>query len=520
MRHIVLLVVGLTTLGCAAKPRPVVVAPVPVDTTPADCLFDAGCYTCLKQAFETYERARTGPVPSPDARERAFETAVLLALREKELGLDATPWLERATTLATPDERRYLDITTALPWTDAVATSDFDPTGWLSSTALADWRPTLVPTSVHQTLDQYVLVTLACSTGKRTLDEDTQQAVDMARPIISYRAGLCGQSHRPRLEALVAADARFVEAWFFIGRYEMASGVSPSGASLPSRRRWLVTVPPLLSAAHDGLPEAPIVTTVLAGVMRARGELSRALSLYDEAIALRPTQRDALLGRTVTLTYLERHDEAIETATRMITLGTWHLGSAYYFRAWNEYQKGQLDAAASDVAVARRLQASDDVLVLSGLVAFDQKRFIDARSEFQDAVQLNAARCIAHWHLGILNLDDQAWPAAVSTFSTAAECYKSAAEGLRAEAGQLPPDLPDDAREQQMATYDNHIAINVTQAGRSHYNAAQASVRVGDTPTALLHARSATAYAEMKERADAIVQKLMQSGESSRPLVR
>ena len=119
MRHIVLFAIGVTALGCAAKPRPAVIAPVAVDMAPADRLFDAGCYRCLKEAFEIYDRARTGPLALPRARDRTFATAVLLALREKELGLDATPWLERASALATPDERRYLDVAQSLPWANA-----------------------------------------------------------------------------------------------------------------------------------------------------------------------------------------------------------------------------------------------------------------------------------------------------------------------------------------------------------------------------------------------------------------
>ena len=448
-------------------------------------------------------------MPPAHARARAFATAVLLALREKELGLPATPWLDRAMALATPEELRYVDTAAALPWTDAVITRDFAPTGRIAATALADWRAALLPESEHQELDQYVLVTLACSTGKRILDAETERAVDLSRPIIRYRAGLCGLSHRPKLEELVAADARFVEAWFFIGRYEMAGGVSLVSAASPGRR-WLVTAPPMLSTAHDGLPEAPVVAIVYAGVMRSRGELNRALALYDEAIALRPTQRDALLGRTVTLTHLQRHDEAVTTATRIIELGTWHLGSAYYYRAWNQYQKRALDAAADDVATAKKLEVSDDVLVLSGLVAYEQTRFIDARSEFQGAIRLNATRCIAHWYLGQLDLDEQLWAAAVSAFSTAATCYTSAADALRAEAAQLPPDLPADARAQQLATYESNIAASLAQAGRSYFNASQASIRTGDTAGALVHARAATAYEEIRERAEAIVKRLTQ----------
>ena len=43
-----------------------------------------------------------------------------------------------------------------------------------------------------------------------------------------------------------------------------------------------------------------------------------------------PDHREALLGRTVCLTHLSRHDEAIAAATRLIELGMYHVGEAQY----------------------------------------------------------------------------------------------------------------------------------------------------------------------------------------------
>src|SRR6266581_242118 len=55
--------------------------------------------------------------------------------------------------------------------------------------------------------------------------------------------------------------------------------------------------------------------------------------------------RDALLGRVVTLSHLSRHDDAIAAATRIIELGSWFTGEAYYWRAWNEYHLVRVDEA-------------------------------------------------------------------------------------------------------------------------------------------------------------------------------
>jgi tetratricopeptide (TPR) repeat protein len=165
---------------------------------------------------------------------------------------------------------------------------------------------------------------------------------------------------------------------------------------------------PLLTDAHAAIPNSPVITVTLANVWRARNEFARALTLYDEALMVRPTQRDALLGRAMTLTYLGRTDGAIATATKMIELGTWYLGDAYYWRAWNLYQRGQLDAAADDVVNAKQLQRSGALLTLSGMIAYDQTRRIDARRDFDAAKAMNpGTNCPAMWYLGLINLDER-----------------------------------------------------------------------------------------------------------------
>jgi tetratricopeptide (TPR) repeat protein len=506
MRDILLIAIGVTLAACAGQARPAPApADVPVHLSRADALVGAGCYTCLLEAFATYERALASRVPPTDAREKAFATAVLLAMREKELGLEAVPWLERASRLATPDETPYLDLVSRLPWTSAGVALDFDPPRPATPTEVAEWRLRVSP--AHAILNDYISVAAACSLG--TGLEAAARVVDLGVPAVRYRAGLCDRRQRRYLEEVVAADPRFVEAWFFIGRYEMSLGVSPiDGRFDASTREWLTSAVPPLSAAHDGLPDAPVVSVVFAGLMRARGELARALALYDEALALRPAQGDALLGRTVTLTYLKQHEEAVSTASRLIALGVWHVGDAYYWRAWNEYQRGALEAAAADIAAARRLQTNADVMLVSGMIAYDQQRPADARMDFERSLRMDSGKCPARWYLGFLNIDEERWPEAVSSFAAAGDCYVAAVSALRAELDALPPDLPAEARQQQTDSYDQNIADSVGQAGRSFFNAAQASVRTGDLTSATAYARSAAAYEGVRDRAEGLLKDL------------
>lgn len=505
MRHLPVILLGVVAAHCASNARPAL-QPQP-DVAPADALVESGCYRCLQEAYGIYERAMSSPVPPPGIREKVFATSVLLAMREKELGLDAARWMERAAGLATADEMRYLDVVSRLPWTNAGSAVDFDPPRRLLPSALPEWLSE-PPSATHQLLEQYVLAALRCTFGGGTLAADVDARLDLSRPLIRYRTALCGLAGRQPLQALVATDPRFVEALFFIGRYELAASVRPAGIAPDPADHPLVRALPALLSAHEGLPEAPIVTIVLANLMRSRTELPRALALYDEALALRPTQRDALLGRVITLTYLERAEEAIAAAGRLIELGSPHVGSGFYWRAWNQYQQGRLEAAAADIARAKGLLINDDVMTLSGMVAYDQKRAADARADFDDAVRMNPEKCIARWYLGLLNLDEEAWLPAVSSFGSAGGCYQRAADTLRSEIARLPADLPADVRAQQLTTFDRNISASLRQAGRSFFNAAQASLRVGDTAAAAAHAHAAAGYEEMKERAEVLIETL------------
>jgi tetratricopeptide (TPR) repeat protein len=503
MRLALLACIVVAISGCAAR-QVAAPLPPPVDLAPADALVRAGCYKCLLEAHESYERARTSPNPPPRARDGAFVTAVLLALREKDLDLEATPWLTKARALATPEEAPYLEVASGFPW-DGGAPPDFEPPAPLAQTWLERWRDPAGP-HLHPELDDYLLLALECRQGTRASFDRTVAAMDLTQPLLMYRAGLCGSAQRPQLERLVRDDPRFAEAWYFIGRYEMATGVNATSPA--AARRWLVSAVAPLTEAHDALPDVPTMSSVLAGLMRARTELRKALSLYDQALAVRATHGEALFGRMLTLSYLKRYDEAIAAANTVIMRARGHEPSAYYYLAWSEYQKGQLVDAARDIAVAKRMKAPEEVLVVSGMIAYDQKRPDDARADFMAAVSENRARCVAHWYLGILDLDAESFAPAVPRFGEAATCYMATAATLRAEASDLPPDLPSDVRAEQAAGFEESIAENTRQAGRSFLNAALAAQRAGDNATALRQAREATAFDIVRERAEAIVQRL------------
>lgn len=138
-RHVIVLL-PLLAGGCVHGP---------VETSPAEpalgraaALVDEGCYPCLLEALDVYEQR----VTFPGARQRqaaathGVKAALLLAIRQKELGLDGTEALRRADRLRSLAEsphdrtpsasRRRADALFA-----AVRVVPSDRTGWMSSNA-------------------------------------------------------------------------------------------------------------------------------------------------------------------------------------------------------------------------------------------------------------------------------------------------------------------------------------------------------------------------------------------------
>jgi tetratricopeptide (TPR) repeat protein len=232
-------------------------------------------------------------------------------------------------------------------------------------------------------------------------------------PLIEYRAGACGSSQAPHLQAVRDAVPEFADVDFLLGRYALDIPLQPDQEE--ALRRF--------TAARAAFPESPAIVGSLADLRRAREEWPEALEAYDATLMLVPTHRDALLGRTVTLSHLSRHDDAVAAATRIIDLGNWFTGEAYYWRAWNEYHLSQIDEARSDTDRAKGLMHNASVLVLSGMIEWHDRRFDESEAELQDALTLDAGQCEAAVLLGAVRAEQRQWASGVAAFELAQRCY-------------------------------------------------------------------------------------------------
>src|SRR5688500_932309 len=96
MRFLITVLV-ICVSACAARgPSPQLLA----ELGKADALLRQGCYTCLREAEAIYTRLSAMPKPLPAAGQGAFDAAMLIAIRERELGMFPRATFDRARQLA------------------------------------------------------------------------------------------------------------------------------------------------------------------------------------------------------------------------------------------------------------------------------------------------------------------------------------------------------------------------------------------------------------------------------------
>jgi tetratricopeptide (TPR) repeat protein len=501
-----LLLSTLLTWSCATRgPSPQVAA----DIGRADALVRDGCYRCLEEAHAIYERAAASRrVPGAAAR-GAFEAALLLAIRCKELGLPSDASFERARTWARrlpPAAVSALEPSVLVDAAELVIgeLSGFDPEERQRRARAI--RPEMRADNPHRrALDPlldtslaaaYLALSIDCERVPRQppINGNDVLARHAGPPLMRYRLAMCGIAGVPPLGTLRETDPRWVDTLFFEGRREIESRAGdPAKAAM------------LLAGAREAFPASHAIILALARAQQALGEYEAALASVDSVIADAPAHRDALLARVENLSYLNRHDEAIATASRMIELGTWHLGNAYYWRAWNEHYLRQLDAAWNDVERAITLQSNTSVYTLAGFIAHSRKALDTAVDRFDRAFEIDGTNCIAVFSAGMVHVEQQAWPPASTKFSESMTCYTADASAARAELGRIEASTHAPERKARLAAAEQKRAASSEHlASQSAFNAAQCYLRLGQKQPALAHVDAAAAHPLMREKATAL----------------
>ena len=504
---LVLLAASLAAASCSARRQQA------RRLAEADALFARGCYRCLQQAFTAYDSLRLSGYQPALTSTRAFETAILLAAREKELAMEATGWIAKAEALPASrgaEGRRYLEIVRALPWALGRYDRDQQPDTKPAAPVLdlmERWERELGPPEGRPITAAYLMIGARCAfTPSREQDALTVRLVSHPNsPLVRYAVGRCRSELRAQLDA-VSGDPDFHEAAFELGRLRLYQG----GATAHSEARVM------LDAARARLPEAIAPIYLLAGVLSGLGEYEECAAMYDEVVRRGGARRESALNRTICLTHAVKRREAIASATTLIDTPGILRGEAFFWRSWNRYHLKELQPARDDVEDAKKSVRDADVYALSGFIAYDMEQRDYAYTEFQEAYQRSGSTyCVAVFYQGLIESHREHWPRAADRYERSTHCYSRSVSRMERELEQVRALDPAEHPTRQRRIDNLTVAIDAErlQWARAAYNTAYSFGRGGEAAKAVPFAEQAvTAHKEMQKLAEELLVILRKSG--------
>ena len=516
---------GLTSLALAAvlanacakspPPSPPPAPDVTGQLTRAGELLYIGCLDCLEEALTEYEAIYDVPnlrsVDTNAAEEGAVRALLLLEMRQRELGMAADGYLERARQLIAAREDRAAAFASHLYTVESIARRDSRFAGvpqgdeLRRSQELRSNFPALIDerraAADADPLAAYAWLAFYCShRGRedgslRTLLAPLPRLSDA--PLVTYRASTCSGPESEPLTTLLERQSRYVEITYWLahvaqGRLQTEEAERLFGIAFKWRPRW------------------PAVAAELGNLYFAFEENERALEFFDRTLALAPDHPEGLIGRIKALSLLNRPKEAIAAIDAVLAVETRVFpGELYYWRAWNFTQIQDLDTAWTSIEHANRLWVNSEVSKLGGIIAYRRWQRPMAIDRFRAAQKLAPDDCENSFYLGITHAEQREWPETRTGFEGAAQCIDGARAGLRKEIATIEASKGDpDRKARQVARREAQIEAFAGMLSTSWFNIAVASFNLGSKDEARLYAQRVADDERFAERARDILKRL------------
>ncbi len=483
----------------------------------ADALYARGHYTAIKDALRIYGDALEVPGRRAAVAEKYIRSAIAFGLREKELGV-LVPVIGLGGIMTGTDDlahfvtgqpslaayASWLELLAGLPNKVKGKPGDVE-TGGRTLEAQLDWVNARVPDldgeigERAQTDDLAAAFRLALRAAffykfQNKLAPGIYADLYPGSRLAAFQTAVSPSLEPDRLEALLALEPEFSEIHYYLGEVALLAG-----KLLTAERHYL--------AVHERIAESLSVLISLAKVAFQMEETEICLGYNEKALALLPTYRDALLGKGLCLGYLGRNEEAVAVLERLLELGTYYIGEAYYWTAWNLNELGRLEEARRAIDQAKVfLVGVSDVAALSGIVAYRQGRLGDAEKDLREALDIEPSASDAAYHLGRLYADRKEWLNSGVYFAGAAFSLEEKERGMEKkieeiEASEMTPD-----RKARLVV-KKRVQILSVQATKAtcQYNGAAGFHNAGAFERALDLARLAAAHPAFAEKAAELV---------------
>jgi tetratricopeptide (TPR) repeat protein len=312
--------------------------------------------------------------------------------------------------------------------------------------------------------------------------------------LLTYLEATCPGEDEELLSLILAYEPQFYEAAYHLGMLSLSRG------NLLQAEGYFLKM-------HEGIPESAQATILLASIAFALEEVERSLEFYEKTLDILPNYRDALLGKAICLSTLDRPEEAVAACEKIIALGYWLLGESYYWIAWNQHELKADAAAEMNIEQAKgRLPTSSEVFTLSGLIAIEREDLAKAEKEFQEALRYDPSRSDVLFNLGDLAARKEDWPNSGLYFEKAGFAFENEGEVLRekileVEKSTLAPQRKKSLISKRRSRLEKMLLSRAT----SFYNAAAGYFNAGQKFKALEMATRSAEHPAFKEKAEELV---------------
>lgn len=479
----------------------------------ADILVKKGSYSCLKEASQVYRELLAFRRFQKQTKEKLIKVDFLLVLREKELGVLDSKSLTEASRLiqaspSLPEYSVYLDLVDSIPRKTKGFVHDFlqdsskiEITYNKLKKNVPLWANLLRERYRTEEFFAYLYLSLidnfSAYLGEEKVDLSPLSRIFPQSPLIQFKLSIIPEENEEKLNLLLENEPLFYEARYFLGEIAL-------------KRGELVTAEQNLLKVYQQIPESSSTVITLAGIYFALEELGRSLEFNEQAIRMAPGYRDALLGKAICLSYLEKNEEAIECCKTLIALGSFFMGESYYWLAWNQNELGNLDAAWESAENAKKyLYGNSELLTLSGIIAFKKENLEVAEKNFMEALQINASNYDVHFYLGSIYAKKHDWKNSGIYFGLAAHCSERTEKALEEKIREIEDSsLSQERKEKLISRKKAQSKKNALNRAAALYNGAVGYYNAGMKEEALYLAQKASFHSAFKEKVEELISKI------------
>ncbi len=479
----------------------------------AESLVKRGSYSCLKEASQLYRELLAFRRFQKQTKEKLIKVDFLLALREKELGVLDSKSLTEASRLilaspSLPEYSVYLDLVDSIPRKTKGFVHDFpqdsskiEITYNKLKKNVPLWAKLLKEQYKTDEFFAYLYICLIDNfspyLGEEKLDFSLLSRIFAQSPLIQFKLSIIPEENEEKLNLLLENEPLFYEAHYFL-------------AEIALKRGELIAAEQNLLKVYEQIPESSSTVITLGSIYFALEELTKSLEFYKQAIKMAPEYRDALLGKAICLSYLEKNEEAIECCKTLITLGSFFMGESYYWLAWNQNELGNLDAAWESAENAKKyLYGNSELLTLAGIIAFKKENLEVAEKNLMEALQINASNGEACFYLGNVYAKKMDWKNSGVQFGLAADCYQWIEKALEEKIKEIEnSSLSKERKEKLISRRKAQLKKTALTKATALYNGAAGYYNAGMKEEALNLAQKASLHTALKEKAEELISKI------------